>query len=281
MSIAEKRLFLHQALHTGPPRESHQHIIGGDFNFVTQGEGRMVNADFTEATHDAPIAQYWTAISEGFTEFYQDAYARARKENSNIILSRIDRIYTNLSADIIHDNDTLCRTIGMHNYKTDLSDHLPLEVQFIVSTDYRRKTIPTWVFKNDSYPKHLERLLAKYPGPKQSPLLSVDHIKTIIKIAANSVVEDQKRRNCTDPHVRVFWMMKFLRASRSDNLHSMLDACTALPELREHLLFDDAGGYIGRTDVEKIEGCVAAAICALIDDEIDTVGKGWEENCHY
>jgi hypothetical protein len=78
-------------------------FMGGGWNFFVAEESRFdPNTATSTATTDVGLARYFDDIFPTFAELHQGDYTRRQLRNGHIsTLSRIDRIYTDLSAPIL------------------------------------------------------------------------------------------------------------------------------------------------------------------------------------
>ena len=105
------------------------YVLGGDFNFVPTGEGRLQFEDAEAIHYNEPIAVSFEDYFDDFTDIAQDQYTRLHIEHQVVkSAARLDRIYINMhEVDIM---DAQPRAAVLHNLHeaNKLSDHAAISV---------------------------------------------------------------------------------------------------------------------------------------------------------
>ena len=90
-----QKVLLKQIINEAPLQEEAVHVIGGDFNFLPEGEMRL-NADSGQwSNSDDDVAKVWTNLTSAYTEWHQENFTRGQRCEQGLILARLDRIYSN------------------------------------------------------------------------------------------------------------------------------------------------------------------------------------------
>ena len=146
-SDSVKRNFFLQ-LRDAVPRDSDSvFYVGGDFNFPSDGEGRLNIASGRVVVSNDPVASFFEALFEDLTEIAQDRPTRKRVEGGEVtVLSRIDRIFSSIPPGELLGRNANAVTIGKLTAKSDLSDHIPVAARIcsreLLSTG--RSFVPCW-----------------------------------------------------------------------------------------------------------------------------------------
>ena len=129
----------------------------GDFNAIRPGEYRMHPDSLDRTVPYDPFSEWLEGKLSSLIELFQDDYTRCgRRESGQIsVLSRIDRIYSDLPTVECLDRRIFVRTIGKFTAQYKYSDHLAVSAT-IPAADTEPPTspvIPRWVFKDPGFAK--------------------------------------------------------------------------------------------------------------------------------
>ena len=132
-------------------------IIGGDFNFPTEGEGRYDAVTGRISVPKARAGALFASTFADMTELYQQDYThRSEKDEALQILSRIDRIYCSMATPLLMDLRPSVGTRGMLA-KKGLSDHLPVRACLSHPPQSAQSTrISAWLSRTPESAKKLE-----------------------------------------------------------------------------------------------------------------------------
>ena len=201
------------------------HVVGGDFNYVSNGEDRR------SALTDSPrISEAWSKIcsANGLYEAHQPVhtyYASAGAHVAGVVSSRIDRFY--VSLDLLHmtnfqvdatiasrvphtltvrpslDPNDSWYTSVMPDDSDLITDHLPVSLRFAkLQNSSVSTTVPIAVVNHPSFPGDVEDLWSSSFSagltPKEKLPLLKQAIKSVSKALARKTNVNSKLRDATN-----------------------------------------------------------------------------------
>jgi endonuclease/exonuclease/phosphatase family metal-dependent hydrolase len=252
-------------------------VIAGDFNFVLAPEDRYRPALKQFSGQRQPDGTYFLDNFRDFVEAWQSDYTRRGGQGTDIVLSRLDRIYISLGA--WETNDFNMRVSAQHdlNVMKNLSDHVPVCARIsrktVGSGTFFRPQIPSWVSKHPCWPgrleHHLERLEVLFPsmptaaigvdaGPPECNIFgAIRKIKAAMHKAAADITNLMFERGAQTASERLFWGCRTLRAFRDADREKVRQGLRAWPKLRT-VLKDDAPESWTSEAVDQIADWVRA-----------------------
>ena len=126
-TVGEKRGFLSSLRSALPCDSGSVFSVAGDFNFPVDGEGRLnVSTGGVPGGSDT-VASHFDCVFDDLIEIAQDRPIRRRIEGgTTTVLSRIDRIYSNLPPGELLARNACAATLGKLASQCELSGHVPV-----------------------------------------------------------------------------------------------------------------------------------------------------------
>ena len=122
-----------------------------------------------------------------FIEWHHDEFTRGQRDAGGLVLSRIDRIYSNHAPSTVLDAKVCAAVKGSVFDRRRTSDHVPVQGSFCMGSQRAGcKQIPRWVTRHDDFPS--ECALAAERSPlflPCSPGARLAWAKQIMHNAAN------------------------------------------------------------------------------------------------
>ena len=270
-SVGQQRIFLNRIFSDAPCQKDALHVIGGDFNFVPEGETRF-NASLSQVgSSDKVTAEYWANASQTYTEWHQEQFTRGQNCETGFVMSRLDRIYSNHYLIDIYDACISAATEGnLHNIDK-LSDHL------LVSARFARKqrssawrSVPSWVCQHPFFPTACEAVINLSPYSGSSTVDKVLWAKQVMRIAARRVVMRARTRGARTVPEQLHWMCTFLRATRTGNHLMANEAAIAFPAIWNYAV-RDPDGSISVHDVGGLDQLLRTTMETDIDARIASI----------
>ena len=270
-STGQQKALIRRIISEAPCQMDALHLVGGDFNFVSEGETRF-NASTSKWTNgDGDIARFWAEAAQTFTEWHQDQFTRGQNCEAGFIMSRLDRIYSNHLMIDVYDACISAATIGNLHEISKLSDHLDVSASFVrKSRSPAWRSIPSWVCQHPYFCNACEDAIACAPFSGGSPVDEVLWAKQIMRNAARRVIERSRIRGARTVPEQLHWMCSFMRALRAKNHLAAFRAASAFPEIWKFAAQTDDGSIV-LSDVLGIERLLCTTMEAGIDERIASV----------
>jgi hypothetical protein len=214
-------------------------FFGGDFNFIHDDDRRLNVASGLEVEGSDPIARAFESSFPSLVELAQPNYTRGcsllAPRSALGILSRIDRIYTNIPPAQLNDITLVADTLGSILDVKRPSDHLPVVVR--LSAPPRRTgpaRIPHHIVSNPAFAKHLNNLqsdhLAALPVHE-----ALDETKVLFREAAQLARSELAHGSLGSTKIKLAGVVACIRASRLHDPRALRKAVALAPHLASYI----------------------------------------------
>ena len=201
-------------------------FVVGDFNYELPDES-------DDGMHGSLHMYFKTCFPE-LQELYQEEGTRLGPTR----LSRLDRIYTNLSVSSLMDLDVSVCVAWRHvDVLGGASDHVPVVASlYQAKADNLKRNIPGWISFHPRFQSLCAQLWSeckKPANPFECLLLCKDVFKEVAAKVKSIDIEPELALNI---HVRAYWALVAYRRCRTPNSRSVARALRAYPYLRTFFL---------------------------------------------
>ena len=277
-TVWEKRGFLVSLRFALPCGSGSVVFVAGGFNFPVDGEGRRnVSTDRVIGGSDS-AASHFDCLFDDLTEIAQGRPTRRRSEGGTMtVLSRIDRIYSNLPPGEVLARSACAATLGKLASQCELSDHVPVVARICGSSVVSgyRPFVPDWVLSLSCFPDRVRDLAIAEgvdgPGGEDlAPFEKLKELKGVIVKAARRAAEEAKAGECDSPSACLHWASRAKGAVRARDLDRLRDNIGRAPRLAP--FFDCGGGLV-------VDSHALQLFChSCVRDEIDGQIKELKES---
>ena len=246
-------------------------FLAGDFNFPVDGEGR-VNLSTERVTGGSDsVASHFDVLFDDLTEIAQDRPTRRRSEGGSItVLSRIDRVYSNISPGGLLARNACAATIGKLTHD-ELSDHVPVVARVFEGgvLSGSRPFVPGWVLSLPCFPRLVDDLsLAEGivgPGCEGvSPFVRLSGLKRVVVKAARIAAEEAGVGECDSPSACLHWVSKARSAVRAGDCERLRAIITKAPRLSAYFSCDQCSVV----DLGSLQRFCYKCVCDEINEEV-------------
>ena len=122
------------------------HIFIGDFNFVDPAEGRLhLPSGTLSPCHDV-YHEVWHDIFPSLCEIVQPAHTRRKMQDGRVsILSRLDKVFTNLPDTDLHLASASCGVLWSASFDQKGSDHVAIRLSLCQGSRPPLNPFPRWI----------------------------------------------------------------------------------------------------------------------------------------
>ena len=242
-SVSGKRGFL-GSLRSALPCDSETVIfVAGVFHFPVDGEGRLdVATDRVTGGSDS-VATHFDVLFDDLIGIAQGRLTRRRGEGGSMtVLSRIDRIFSNVPPGELLARNACAATLGKLTSQCELSDHVPVVARLYgrAAVIGFRPFVPSWVLGLSCFPDLVRDLsMAEgLTGPGGDGLAPVDKLKGLRRVivkAARGAAEEAKVGERDSPSACLHWASRAKGAVRARDLDRLRDIIGRVPRLSDFL----------------------------------------------
>ena len=205
--------------------------------FFVNGEGRLDFAtDRVTGGIDA-VATHFDVSFDALIEIAQDRLIRRRGEGGSVIvLSRADRIYSNIPPGELLARNACAATLGKLTSQCELSDHVLVVARLCgkAAVTGFGPFVPNWVLGLSCFPD-LVRDLSMAEGLTGSddltPFDKLKGLKRVVVKAARRAAEEAKLGECVSPSSCLHWMSRAKGAVRARDFDRLRDIVGRAPGL--------------------------------------------------
>ena len=249
-------------------------VVGGDFNFVCEGEGRLDLVEGSAVGGDRLHEQVFLEVLPGLAELAQSSPTRREvREGVVVSASRIDRYYTSAPTIDILDMDCKVAARGNVMKNARASDHIPvmLSISMPGLEPRRSSSIPKWVARHGLFEEVLGELLAQCDAEDiYDRLAEFKCVAGLAKVLFPRRLALWKARSSEE---KLHWAAVLHRAARSGDRLGVRRACTAHDELRQFV--NSEGGVEAP---RELAAHIAALHSSILEEEVKEEGLGGQED---
>ena len=248
-AVGEKCGFL-GSLRSALPCDSEAVVfVAGDFNFLV-GEGRLnVSTDRVAGGSDS-VASHFDSLFDDLIEIVQDRPIRRRSEGGTMtVLSRADRIYSNLPPGELLARSACAATLAKLASQCELSGHVPVVARLCGKTlvSGYRPFVPDWVLGLSCFPSFVSDFtmaggLTGPGGGDFAPFERLKELKRVIVKAVRRAAEEARAGECDSPSACLHWIARAKSAVRARDLDRLRDIVGRAPKLSP--FFDCGEGFV-------------------------------------
>ena len=238
-TVGEERGFLGSLRSALPCGSGSVVFVAGDFNFPVDGEGRLnVSTDRVTGGSDS-VASHFDCLFDDITGLAQGRPTRRRSEGGTMtVLSRIDRIYSNLPPGELLARNACAATLGKLASQCELSEHVPVVARICgrsVVSGYH-PFVPGWLLSLRCFPDLVSDLaiaegVAGPGGEDLAPFGELKELKRFIVKAARRAAEEAKAGECDSPSACLHWVSRAKSAVSARDLDRLSDIIGRAPRL--------------------------------------------------
>ena len=244
-------------------------VIMGDFNWEAPGESTFNATRGKSNTYHKNLGIYFDELFHDFTEWFQPGYTRRGELEGNVVLSRLDRIYSNHEPWRIADCDVgaECEEKPTDTSDQRLSDHLLVNGYFLCKQyGAHLPRIPHWIAAHPYFSVACEEE-AKKRLLNRNEFENLRVTKEIFHSVARRVKHRSRNRGAQTSAEKAFWTLQLLRGHHFKMPNKVADALQAFPDLAQY--FDLAQYEF--TDAAGINQLLAEHITVTADENKEQV----------
>ena len=214
-------------------------ILGGDFNFLEEGEMRT----FTDGREPTPertaILHMFSRAFGHFAEVAQQepTHRTGRREDGALSLGRLDRFYISSATTDILDATPRSGVIGLAHDVAQPSDHIPVWLQFSPG-GRTTPTIPSWIAKHPDFGSEVDAAISSVEMPRD-PFEYLLSVKDAMYVAKDALMTRMFFRGPNNDAQKLSVYLKFLRAVRDGKSWDVRRCIQAIPHLSLHVHADE------------------------------------------
>ena len=244
-------------------------VIMGDFNWEAPGESTLNATKGKSNAYHKNLGIYFDELFHDFTEWFQPGYTRRGELDGNVVLSRLDRIYSNHEPWRTADCDVgaECEEKPTDTSDQRLSDHLLVNGYFLCRhVGVHLPRIPHWIAAHPYFSVACEEEAQKRLL-NRNEFENLRVTKEIFHAAARRVKHRSRNRGAQTSAEKAYWTLQLLRGHHFKMPNKVADALQAFPDLAQY--FDLAQYEF--TDAAGINHLLAEHITVTADENKEQV----------
>jgi endonuclease/exonuclease/phosphatase family metal-dependent hydrolase len=209
-------------------------FLMGDFNFIASEEYRFDPTTVTNLPADHSLALYFDGLFPKFCELHQGDFTRRQiRHNQLATLSRLDRIYTNLSAAHLQELRPHTRITHLLTDPRIMSDHVPVASHLRAPrmTPPPRPRIKPWITRLPNFCRHIDTAILDSLAPLDG-LNAITVVRDIFATATKNILSGHATDDPSTTYEKLHWAILLLRARQGDSRHAESRALARYPSLR-------------------------------------------------